>query len=70
MQPMFRRSCTSGSKPRPRWTRVTHTQLDLVEFTLLKAYLSADRPEDVHRLLSVRRPGSTGIPVAGFAALH
>jgi hypothetical protein len=49
---------------------VSRAQLDLVEFTLLKTYLSADRAEDVRRLLSVRRSGPTGIPVAGFAALH
>ena len=67
---MFRRSCTSASTPRPRWRRVSRSQLDLVELTLLKTYLSADRAEDVRRLLSVRRSGPMGIPVAGFAALH
>ena len=40
------------------------------EFTLLKAYLGADRPDDARRMLSVRRPGSSGIPVAGLAAVH
>jgi tetratricopeptide (TPR) repeat protein len=45
----------------------SRAQLDLVEFTLLKAYLSADRQGDAHRMLSVRRPGSSGIPVAGWA---
>src|SRR5437773_4241316 len=48
----------------------SRAQLDLVEFTLLKAYLSADRPEDALRMLSVRRPSPSGIPVAGLAAVH
>jgi len=42
----------------------------LVEFTLLKAYLAADRTDDVRRMLTGRRRGSTRIPVAGLAALH
>ena len=48
----------------------SRAQLDLVEFTLLKAYLSADRPDDARRMLSVRRPHPWGIPVAGLAAVH
>jgi hypothetical protein len=48
----------------------SRAQLDLVEFTLLKAYLGADRPDDARRMLSVRRRGSSGIPVAGLAAVH
>jgi tetratricopeptide (TPR) repeat protein len=49
----------------------SRAQLDLVEFTLLKAYLSADRQADARRMLSVRRRGSSGIPVAGLeAAAH
>ena len=48
----------------------SRAQLDLVEFTLVKAYLSADRLEDARRMLSVRRPGLSGIPVAGLAAVH
>ena len=48
----------------------SRAQLDLVEFTLLKAYLSADRLDDARRMLSVRRRGSSGIPVAGLAAVH
>jgi len=39
-----------------------------VVFTLLQAYLSADRPDDARRLLNMRRPGPSGIPVAGLAA--
>jgi tetratricopeptide (TPR) repeat protein len=48
----------------------SRAQLDLVEFTLLKAYLSADRQADARRMLSVRRRGSSGIPVAGLEAAH
>src|SRR5579859_4592 len=33
----------------------SHAQLDLVRFTLLKAYLAADRPDDANRLLRARR---------------
>ena len=48
----------------------SHAQLDLVRFTLLKAYLGADRRDDARRLLSVRRPNPSGIPIAGWAAVH
>jgi hypothetical protein len=33
----------------------SHAQLDLVRFTLLKACLGADRPDDARRILSTRR---------------
>ena len=48
----------------------SRAQLDLVEFTLLKAYLNADRLDDARRLLRARRAGPGGIPVAGLAAVH
>ena len=48
----------------------SHAQLDLVRFTLLKAYLGADRPDDARRLLGVRRPRASAVPVAGLAAVH
>jgi Tfp pilus assembly protein PilF len=48
----------------------SRAQLDLVEFTLLKAYLGADRPDDARRVASTRRPRPSGIPVAGLAAVH
>ena len=48
----------------------SRAQLDLVEFTLLKAYLDADRLDDARRLLRKRRRGGADIPVAGLAALH
>jgi hypothetical protein len=48
----------------------SRAQLDLVEFTLLKAYLGADRLDDARRMLSVQRRGRSGIPVAGLPAVH
>jgi tetratricopeptide (TPR) repeat protein len=48
----------------------SRAQLDLVEFTLLKAYVGADCPDDARRMLSGRHRGSPGIPVAGLAAVH
>jgi len=44
----------------------SRAQVDLVEFTLMKAYLDAGRPADARRLLGQRRPGPTRIPVAGL----
>jgi hypothetical protein len=48
----------------------SRAQLDLIEFTLLQAYVSADRLEDARRVLSVRRRGSPLLPVAGLRAVH
>lgn len=48
----------------------SRAQLDLVGFTLLRAYLSADRLDDALRMLSGRGRGSSRLPVAGLAALH
>ena len=48
----------------------SRAQLDLVEFTLVKAYLGAGRLDDARRMLSVRRPNPSGIPIAGLAAVH
>ena len=48
----------------------SRAQLDLVEFTLVKAYLRADRLDDARRMLSARRPGLSGIPVDGLASVH
>jgi tetratricopeptide (TPR) repeat protein len=47
----------------------SRAQLDLVEFTLLRAYVDADRLHDARRMLSLRHRGSPGIPVAGLSAL-
>jgi len=44
----------------------SRAQLDLVEFTLLKAYLEADRPDAARRMLRRRRRGSATAPVAGL----
>jgi tetratricopeptide (TPR) repeat protein len=44
----------------------SHAQLDLVRFTLLKAYLGADRPDDARRMLSLRRPHAAAVPVVGM----
>jgi hypothetical protein len=48
----------------------SRAQLDLVEFTLLKGYLSAGRLDDARRMLSARGRGSSRIPVAGSTAVH
>ncbi len=48
----------------------SRAQHDLIEFTLLKAYLNANRLEEAQRLLSVRRPGASGVPVDGIAAVR
>lgn len=48
----------------------SRAQIDLVEFTLLKAYLATGRQNDVRRLVQARRPGPRGIPVAGLAAVQ
>ena len=46
----------------------SRAQLDLVVFTLLKAYVGADRLGDARRMLNLQRARPLGIPVAGFAA--
>jgi hypothetical protein len=48
----------------------SRAQLDLVEFTLLQAYLSADRLDEGRRMLKGRHRGSARPPVAGLAAVH
>ena len=48
----------------------SRAQHDLIEFTLLRAYLEADRAEEAQQLLSARRPGASGVPVAGLAPAH
>src|SRR5215469_6603414 len=48
----------------------SRAQLDLVEFTLLKAYLGADRPDDARRMMNGRGRGSLQLPIAGLAAVH
>ncbi len=48
----------------------SRAQHDLIEFTLLKAYLEANRLEEARSMLRARRPGASGVPVAGIAAVH
>ena len=48
----------------------SRAQLDLVEFTLLRAYLSLDQLDHARRMMGARSRGSSRIPVAGLAALH
>ena len=57
----------AGENERIGGSRAQH---DLIEFTLLKAYLNADRLEEARRLLSARRLGACGVPVAGVAAVR
>jgi hypothetical protein len=46
----------------------SRAQHDLIEFTLLKACINANRLEDAGRVLSLRRPSASGVPVSGIAA--
>jgi tetratricopeptide (TPR) repeat protein len=57
----------AGENERIGGSRAQH---DLIEFTLLRAYLGADRLEAARRLISARRRGASGIPVTGVAAVH
>ena len=57
----------AGQNERIGGSRAQH---DLIEFTLLKAYLGARRLDEAKGLLSARRPGASGVPVAGIAAVQ
>ncbi|MBV9965041.1 MAG: tetratricopeptide repeat protein, partial [Alphaproteobacteria bacterium] len=57
----------AGENERIGGSRAQH---DLIEFTLLKAYLDSWRLGEAKRLLSARRPGASGIPVAGIGAIQ
>ena len=57
----------AGESERIGGSRAQH---DLIEFTLLKAYLDANRLEEARCLLNARRPGTCGVPVTGVAAVH
>jgi tetratricopeptide (TPR) repeat protein len=57
----------AGENERIGGSRAQH---DLIEFTLLKAYVNANRLEEARRLLSVGRPRASGVPVMGVAAVH
>jgi len=55
----------AGENERVGGSRAQH---DLIEFTLLRAYLGANRLSEARHLLSARRPGASGVPVLGVAA--
>lgn len=57
----------SGENERIGGSRAQH---DLIDFTLLRAYLAADRLAEARHMLGVRRPGACGVPVLGVAAVH
>ena len=57
----------AGESERIGGSRAQH---DLIEFTLLKAYLEAGRLDAAQCLLGARRPGASGVPVAGITAVH
>jgi hypothetical protein len=57
----------AGESERIGGSRAQH---DLIEFTLLKAYLEANRLEEARHMLQARRPGASGVPLAGVAAVH
>jgi len=57
----------AGQNERIGGSRAQH---DLIEFTLLRACIQADRLQEAGRLLSMRRPGASGIPVMGVTAVH
>lgn len=48
----------------------SRAQHDLIDFTLLRAYLSANRMDEARQLLEARRPGATGVPVQGIAMVR
>jgi len=48
----------------------SRAQRDLVDFTLLKAYVMSGRLDDVSRMLRDRRAGPVGIPVEGVSFPH
>ena len=56
----------AGENERVGGSRAQH---DLIDFTLLRAYLGANRLDEARHLLSVRRPGASGVPVQGVATV-
>lgn len=48
----------------------SRAQVDLVEATLLRACVRANRMDDALRVLHGRRPGPAGLPVLGVAQVH
>ena len=50
----------AGQNERIGGSRAQH---DLIEFTLLRAYIEANLLPEAKRLLDVRRPGASGVPI-------
>ena len=48
----------------------SRAQHDLIDFTLLRAYLGADRMDEARQLLGARRPGASGVPVLGVGMVR
>ena len=48
----------------------SRAQVDLLEATLLRAYLCAGRLEEARQLLANRRLGPAGLPISGLEKLH
>ena len=48
----------------------SRAQVDLLEATLLRAYLCTGRLDEARQLLANRRVGPAGLPVAGLEKLH
>jgi tetratricopeptide (TPR) repeat protein len=57
----------AGENERIGGSRAQH---DLIDFTLLRAYLRANRPEEARHLLGARRPAASGVPVLGVEAVR
>jgi hypothetical protein len=57
----------AGKSERIGGSRAQH---DLIEFTLLRAYIAASRPDEARELLCARRPGASGVSVEGVDALR
>lgn len=57
----------AGENERIGGSRAQH---DLIEFTLLRAYLDSDRLDEARRLLAARRPGASGVPVHGVGMVR
>ena len=48
----------------------SRAQVDLIEATLLRAFLCSGRREEAQRLLAARRPGPADLPVADVEFVH
>jgi tetratricopeptide (TPR) repeat protein len=57
----------AGQNERIGGSRAQH---DLIEFTLLRACINANRLEEARHLLRQRRRGASAVPVMGVAAVH